>query len=262
MPLFPFFINDPPVPDAEPDMPRKTGLARWWNVLTRHFGAFWLSGMLALLGLLPWLLGLHFAIETHTLLFLLGVCVGGGLLAGPFLAAWTDLLLRALRDERFSWWDAWRRALGRNARESLAPGVLCCTLYGVQFFTLYHLEPGGAALNMLILLIAGLLAATALTLWLWPQVVLFSMPLPMLLKNTALLALSHLGRTLAAAAVGLGYMGAAVLLTPVSFLALLALNLWLPLSAAWYILYKPLEEAFDLESSIRALHESQHKPET
>ena len=207
---------------------------------------------------MPWLLGLYFAIETHALLFLLAVCAGGGLLAGPFFAALTDLLFRALRDEWFSWGDAWSRALRRNARESLAPGVLCCTLYGIQFFALGHLEPGGAALNMLALLMAVLLVVTALALWLWPQVVLFSMPLPMLLKNTPLLVFSHLGRTFAATAVSLVYMGAVLLLAPVSFLALPVLNLWLPLSAAWYILYKPLEKTFDLESSIRALHESRH----
>lgn len=259
MSLFSFFYNDRPAPDVQPDTPRKTGAARWWNVLTHNFGAFWLAGALALLGFLPWLLGLYFAIETHTLLFLLAACVGGGLLAGPFFAALTDLVFRALRDEWFSWRGAWIRALRRNARESLAPGVLCCTLYGIQFFTLNHLEPDGAALNMLILLIVSLLIVTALTLWLWPQVVLFSMPLPMLLKNAALLAFSHLGRTLAAAAVGLVYMGAVLIFAPVSFLALAALNLWLPLSAAWYILYQPLEKAFDLESSIRALHESQRQ---
>lgn len=256
-----FFYNERLVPSMRPDKPPKNGVSRWWRVLTRNFGAFWLSGALALLGLLPWLLGLYFAIETHTLLFLLAACVGGGLLAGPFFAALTDLVFRALRDEWFSWREAWGRALKRNARESLAPGVLCCTLYGVQFFTLYHLEPGGAAMNMLVLLLAGLLAVTALTLWLWPQVVLFSMPLPRLLKNTALLALSHLGRTLAAAAAGFAYMMAVLLLNPLSFLALAALNLCFPLSAAWYILYKPLERTFDLESSIRALHEPPGKTE-
>ena len=261
MSLFSFFYSDRFVPGMRPDKPPKNGVSRWWRVLTHNFGAFWLAGTLALLGLLPWLLGLYFAIETHTLLYLLAACVGGGLLAGPFFAALADLVFRALRDEWFTWRGAWSRALKRNARESLAPGVLCCTLYGVQFFTLYHLEPGGEALNMLVLLIVVLLLVTALTLWLWPQVILFTMPLPRLLKNTALLAFSHLGRTLAAAAVGFVYMGAALLFAPVSFLALAALNLCFPLSAAWYILYKPLEKSFDLESSIRALHESQHQAE-
>lgn len=261
MSLFSFFYNDRPTPDARQDTPSKTGIARWWIVLTHNFGSFWLAGTLALLGLLPWMLGLYFAIETHTLLFLLAACVGGGFLAGPFFAALTDLVFRGLRDEWFSWRDAWSRALKRNTRESLAPGVLCCTLYGIQFFTLNHLEPGGASLNILVLLIVSLLIVTALTLWLWPQVVLFSMPLPMMLKNTALLALSNLGRTFAAAVVCLVYMGAVLLFAPVSFLALLVLNLLFPLSAAWYILYKPLERTFDLEASIRALHESQRQTE-
>lgn len=261
MSLFSFGFPDPPGADMPPDTPRKTGLDRWWKLITRNFGAFWLAGTLALLGLLPWLLGLYFAIATHTLLFLLSACVGGGLLAGPFFAALTDLLLRAMREESFSWRRAWSLALKRNASESLVPGVLCCTLYGIQIFTLYHLRTGGAALRMSVLPAAGLLILTALALWLWPQVVLFSLPLPTLLKNTVLLMLGHIGRTLAAAMVCLIYAMAMVLLNPLSLLALLVLNLWLPLSAAWYILYQPLEKTFDLEASIRALHDSEHTAE-
>lgn len=261
MSLFSFFYSDRFVPNMRPEKPPKSGLGRWRRVLFHNFGAFWLSGTMALLGLVPWLLGLYFAIETHTLLYLLLACVGGGLLAGPFFAALTDIVFRALRDEWFSWRGAWSRALKRNARESLVPGVLCCTLYGIQFFTLNHLAPEGEALTMVILLMISLLILTALTLWLWPQVVLYSMPLHMLLKNTVLLALSHLGRTLAAAAIGLAYIMAVVLFDPLSFVGLVALNLYFPLSAAWYIVYKPLEKTFDLEASIRALHESRQQTE-
>ena len=145
MSFFSFSPDGRTDPGVSPDAPPKTGFARWRRVITRNFGALWLSGSLAFLALLPWLLGLYFSIATHTLLFLLAVCVCGGLLAGPFFAALTDIIFRGLRDEPFLWRDAWSRALRRNARESLAPGVLCCTLYGVQFFTLRHLEPGGAA---------------------------------------------------------------------------------------------------------------------
>lgn len=261
MSLFPFDFPDPSGIDMPPDTPRKGGPARWWKLIIHNFGAFCLSGALALFGLLPWLLGLYFAIATHTLLFLLAACVGGGLLAGPFFAALSDILFRALREESFSWRQAWSLALRRNASESLVPGVLCCTLYGIQIFTLYHLGTGGAALNMSALLAVGLLILTALALWLWPQVVLFSLPLPMLLKNTVLLTLSHIGRTFAAALVCLVYAGAVVLLNPLSLLVLSVLNLWLPLSAAWYILYQPLEKTFDLEASIRALHDSEHTAE-
>lgn len=254
MPMFSWYDNRPG-PGVRPDAPRKTGLARWWEILTRDFGAFWLGGTLALLALVPWLLGLYFAIAAHTLLVLLAVCVAGGALAGPFWAAFADLLFRGLRDEPFLWRHAWGHALRRNARESVLPGVLCCMLYGFQFFTLYHLEPGGSALNFLILLMAGLLVLTMLALWMWPQVALFTHPLPLLLKNSVLLAFSFPGRTLAAAVLCLLYLGAAVLLAPLSFLALPVTGVWLPLSAAWCILYRPLEKTFDLEASIRALRE-------
>lgn len=169
----------------------------------------------------------------------------------------TDLWLRGARDEPILWRHAWARALRRNWQQSLVPGALCGTVAGMQLFALYHLAPGPAALPMLVLLLLGLLLLFAFMAWLWAQLPLFDMGLGQLLKNSLLLALGHLLPSLAAAALGLLYLGALLLLAPLSLLVLPLTNLWLPAALLLGPLYAPLEKTFDLEASIRALHKAQ-----
>ena len=257
MAVFPWLDPKRTGPGVRPDAPRKTGAARWFEIIGRDFGALWLSGALALLALLPYVLGLSFAVTGHLPLVVFLAGVAGGALAGPFLCAVADLWLRGARDEPILWRHAWVHALRRNWRQSLVPGAVCGTVVGMQLFALYHLAPGPAALPMLVLLLLGLVLAFAFMAWLWAQLPLFEMGLGQLLKNSLLLALGHLLPSLAAAALGLLYLGALLLLAPLSLLALPVTNLWLPVALLLGPIYQKLDATFDLEASIRALHEEQ-----
>ena len=252
IPLFQY--RDTPGPGVDPNAPRKRGARRWLEVAWRDLGKFWLSGALALLATLPYLLGLYFAIASHLLIALLLACMLGGMLAAPFWSALMDVMLRRFRDEPVFWRIDWTRALRRDWRQALLPGALWGLLFGAQFFTLYHLRPGGPGLPLLVLLLAGLIVMTGFVVWMWTQVPLFTLPFPTLVRNTLTLALGHPLPTLGASLLCLAYLAVLLLFSPVSLLLLPLANLWLPLSAALAAIYRSLDEAFDLENSIAALH--------
>lgn len=255
--LFPFMRFDRPGPGVDPNEPRKQGFARWAEVSGRDFGAFWISGLIALLAMVPYFLGLYFAISSHLLLALAAACVLGGMLAGPFWSALMDMLLRSLRDEPLMWSYNWRDALRKNGRQSLLPGALCALVYGAQFFILRHLAPGKTGVPLLVLLLAGMVLSTGFFLWVWAQIPLFGQPFRQTAKNALLLTLSHPLHTLGAALICLAYLGLVLAFSPVSMLAVFVTNLWLPLSSALMTIYTRLDKAFDLENAIRALHERQ-----
>lgn len=250
-------IYDRPGRGVDPDSPRKRGIARWWEVISRDFGKFWCGGILALLATLPYLLGMYFAIASHLLSALLLTGILGGMLACVFWCPLLDTLLRGFRDEPIFWKEDWLRSLKRDWRQALLPGALCGLLFGAQFFTLYHLQPSGVGLILLVLLLVGMVLLTGFAFWMLVQLPLFTLPFPTLLKNTLSLALGHPLPTLAASLFCLVYLALMLLLSPVILLLLPFTNLWLPLSAALSAIYRSLDQTFDLEASIARLHEEQ-----
>lgn len=108
----------------ERDLPRKRGFPRFLELLGRDFWKYFKAGFLALLGALPFLIGMSFALQSHVLLFAPAAGVIGGAIAGPGLCGLADTILRSLRNEPGFWWHLYRRAWKRNAKASLLPGAL------------------------------------------------------------------------------------------------------------------------------------------
>ncbi len=260
MGLFSIF-DSRPGPGVRPDEPRKKGAARWWEVVSRDGLNYVRGGMLSLLAALPYLAGMYFSIVTHVILYLLLACVLGGLIAGPFFSALVDTILRSLRDDPSFLELGWRRALKQNWKDSLFPGVLFCTLYGVQIFTLYHLDAGTVGISDIMLLCLGLCATTAFFVWFWPNVALLKEPLADRFRNTVYFIFSQPLRTLGAAACLLAYLAAVLVFLPYSSVVFVFTNFWLPLSVSLLMIYKPMEETIHLEESIRAKQEKENGSE-
>ena len=81
------------------DIPRKTGLPRLWELASRDFWDNFRAGFLALVGCLPFIAGMFFAVSTHAVLLAPLAGLMGGAIAGPELCALADTLLRGLRDD-------------------------------------------------------------------------------------------------------------------------------------------------------------------
>lgn len=131
----------------------------------------------------------------------------GGLIAGPELSAMADTVLRSLRDEPGYWWETYRRVWKRNARESLVPGMLTGLVLSMQIFTLFHMSVISAGIVTWVLLILSFVVTLGLESYIWPQIALLDLPLYGILKNSLLLFLGYLPRSLGAIAIKAVYWG-------------------------------------------------------
>lgn len=90
----------------------------------------------------------------------------------------------------------------------------------------------------------------ALSLYLWPQLALMELSFPQLVKNSALLFIGQLPRSLAALAILAGYAG---LTARFFFLAVTLLpftSLWLPVLPALFLIYPGINEHFRIEETL------------
>lgn len=247
--LFPGF--DEMEPEQSPDVPRKTGLPRLWQMVRRDLWDDFRAGFLALAGCLPFLLGMFFAVSLHAMPLAPLAGLLGGAAAGPQLCALADTLLRGLRDDPVTGWGAYRKAWRRSARAALLPGALSGALLGVQIFLLLHAGVLQMSLPIAASLALGMALLLGINLYLWPQMALMELSLGQLVKNSALLFVGQLPRTAAA----LAFLGAYILLSLRFFslaLALLPLtNFWLPALPALSLVYPGLNRAFRIEEKLR-----------
>ena len=129
----------------ERDLPRKRGFPRFLELLGRDFWKYFKAGFLALLGALPFLIGMSYALQSHVLLFAPAAGVIGGAIAGSGLCGLADTILRSLRNEPGFWWHLYRRAWKRSAKDAQVPGVVGRHLLGTTIFFLLH--AGGLGLG-------------------------------------------------------------------------------------------------------------------
>lgn len=83
-------------PGPERDLPRKTGIFRLWETLSRDFWDLFRAGFLALLGCAPFLLGVAYSLSAHVLIYAPAAGLLGGAIAGPELCGLADTVLRGL----------------------------------------------------------------------------------------------------------------------------------------------------------------------
>ena len=229
-----------PGPGVSPNAPRKTGLARLWELLLRDGGAFARAGLLALVSAVPFFVVVDISWRTRSLAIALCGGAAGGLLAMPQLVALTDLVLRSLRDEPGYWWHTYRRVWRRSFRSSLLPGAGFTALWACLLYARLAAAPAGQ-----LLLSAAVL--TAFQTYYWMQAALFDRPAARQLENALRMAVGFLPQTLAAAAVQLVYLA---LLPRLGLFGLLT-GLWLPSLLALMLVYPPIERALGLEAKIR-----------
>ena len=123
----------PDEPDYFPDQ-RPVGFKRYAQVLERDWKRFFLVDLLTLGSLIPFGLGMGYAVLSSSVLVLIPVCILGGLIAGPGLAGMYDMLLRGLRDNVDDWWFSYKKAMRQNWKASLVPGVVMCLFLGFLIF--------------------------------------------------------------------------------------------------------------------------------
>lgn len=255
MALFNFHF-DRPGPGVSPDAPRKKGPARFFEMLGRDFVSFYLAGMLALASAMPFVLGMWFAVATHSLVPLLLAGVLGGMIAAPQLCGLLDTILRSLRDEPGFWWTTYRRAWKRNAKASLLPGAIGGLLLAMQIFTMFHYDISAGVVPGALLAV-GLFLLLGLAEFLFAQVALLEMPFAGMLKNSLFLFLGYLPSAALGVLWQFVYWIVILLLWPISGFALLITGFWLPALLTMQAIYPVLDKAFDLERQIKAKRDAE-----
>lgn len=245
-----FSRSDQPGPGIPEDAPRKTGLSRTWEMISRDFWAFWLAGMVNLIFLFPfiWLVG--YACATHSILFALLAGILGGLIAAPSFYGLADTLLRSLRDEPGFWWHRYSRAVKRSLKSTLLPGMIFGVVFAMQFFILMHMQLLGG-LGMLLCQLVSMVVSSGMLAWFLIQHALLDMKLSELSKNAILLFLRYFLKTLMASVVLLGYGLVVLQLFPNSVFLLLVVGLWLPLLVVFQSLYPTIDELFSIEDRLK-----------
>lgn len=250
MGLFPRF--DLEEPERSPDAPRKTGIPRLWELVRRDFWDNFRAGFLALMGCIPFMIGMFFAVSVHAVLLAPLAGLIGGAVAGPELCALADTLLRGMRDDTGrAWWPSYRKAWRRGAKASLLPGGLGGALLACQLFLLLH--AGELQMDAVVgmALVAGILFLLGLSLYLWPQAALMELSLGRLIRNSALLFVGQLPRTAAALAVYAVYILISLRFFAFALSLLPLTNFWLPTLPALFLVYPGLNRAFQIEEKFR-----------
>lgn len=225
----------------------KTGFPRLWELVSRDLWDNFRAGFLALLGCISFAVGLSFSVLSHSLIFVPVLGLIGGAIAGPELCALADTLLRGQRDEASFWWHTYRKAWKRSAKSALLPGAVSGLLLAFQLFLFIFAEDLELEFTTMVALVMGTALLLGLSLYLWPQLALMQLSFGQLLKNSALLFLGRLSRSIAALAVLATYIGLSIQFSELALALLPFLNLWLPAFLALFIIYPVLEDTFKLE---------------
>lgn len=241
----------PDEPNRFPDV-RPVGFARYKQVLERDWKRFFLVDLLTLGSLIPFGLGMGYAVLSSSVLVLIPVCILGGLIAGPGMAGMYDMILRGLRDNVDDWWHSYKKAMGQNWKAALLPGVILCLFLGFLIFACAMLWWSSAPISpgtVAILAASALIFTMVFSVW-WPQVVLFSQRPGIQIKNCILFCILHFWRTLGTAALQIGWWILMVLFLPWSAFLVPFLGVWYILYVSCFLIYDRLDNAFRIEEQI------------
>lgn len=237
-----------------PDTPRKKGVARLIEILSRDLDGIFLSGSLALLACVPAavLVGLALWMGSLPLCLLAACCTDW--LVGPVLTGLYDTILRALRDEPGFWWHTYKRVWKQNFKSSLLPGMIFTALWalvGYAAFALPQMTDVSTSFALILLLDAVILLT--LGSYFWMQNALFESSISKKLSNCVRVFLGFLPQTALSAVFQLGYWLLMAVVIPRCAFVFLLTGLWVPNLLAMMAVYAPIEKSLHLEEQIHKL---------
>lgn len=245
---------DRPGPGVPKDAPRKKGAARYFEILGRDAGSLFKAGLLVGLAYIPVGLTAGFGLFSLSLPVTLLFAGVGGLLTGPLLAGLYDTVMRALRDEPGYWWHTYKRAMKANWKQAMVVGVVLNLLVGTQIFTALALLLGVMQGSLAFLFGLGLnvMVTSMVGTCLLPQLVVMEAGLGTLFKNALFCAVGFAPRVIAAALLQIVWWVLLLIFMPATAILVPLIGFWPIVLAATLIIYKPLEQALDLEARLAA----------
>ena len=258
MGLFHFNFNKEG-PGVPKNAPKKKGLARFWEIVSRDFSQIWLSGVLLLVCALPMIAAIVFGSFFWRYLGMLAIAAVvfllSNFLVGPAMACMHTLFAKQLCDEPCFFWHAYKKAWKSCWRQAVPVSMLFSTICALECLAaIVHLATA-TQISAVLLSMVLLGLYIAITAWLYALLQMSQMDMKTgpLLKNSILLTMGFLKRSLPAGLIllvsAVGLIGFVPL--PISFLlAVLGVPALLTLAAdmwAWPV----MEQVFHI-SELRA----------
>ena len=245
---------DRPGPGVEKDAPRKTGIARWFEIIGRDLWDFTKANFITMACFAPtgivaaltitWLL-----LDPNLLVMLLGIVLGSafGFLIGPALCGMQALMLKSLRDEPKFFWHTYKKAFKENFKQGALVGIVFTFVLLIQVFGFILYFRNQASVWMMALLVLDILIITMVMIFFIPQLVMLDLSMKVIFTNSLRMSLGFLPRSLPAALIEIALFVVQVLFLPLSLPILIVLGLWLPIFSGLFIVYKPIDKIFHIE---------------
>ena len=245
---------DRPGPGVSKDAPRKTGFARWFEIVARDIGSFTKANIITSLCFLPVLIIAFLAViwlaaDPNLLIVLLGVVLGSllGAISGPALCAMEAIFLKALRDEPCFFWHTYKNAFRENFRRGCIVGAIFWFAMLIQLFAFILYLQGAASAVLLGMLFLDVLLITMAMIFLIPQMVLLALDMIHIMTTSLRLMLGYIPRSLPAALIQIVLFALQAIYAPTILPVFLLIGLWLPLFTGAFLTYKPLDQSFSIE---------------
>lgn len=234
---------------------RQYGFNRYKQLMSLYAFQWMKVNLITVVGGLPLLFGLSFAILTSSILVLIPVSLVGGAVFGPFLAGMVDAVMRGLRDAPGKWSDNYKKSWKQNWRSSLVPGAVFGLVVGIYTFMVYvmwaaEVFPGWGTLALYLFGAMLLLGVNALF---WPQLVLFEQSALLRFKNIILFMIRYFWRVMGVSLLQLLMILVYLLLAPWSLLLVPFLGWWFLIFLTQYNLYEKLDEALHIDEQFFAV---------
>lgn len=231
---------------------RKTGFARYRELLERDFMHFIILNLITLIGFLPLIIGISYAILSSSLLILLPVCLFGGAIAGPFFSGLIDMLFRCMRDQSSHYIKNYTHAMKQNLTEAMITGAITFLFIGIYIFIgmIWWTIGFPSFFQLLILFVSLCFVMSTLTIY-WIQLVLFKQSFSKRLLNSILFLIKYFLNIFDVTLLQIGYWLIFILFLPYTLLLIPVLGMWFILFLVTFLLYNAVNDAFSLEETIK-----------
>ncbi len=213
-------------PGVPKNAPQKKGLARYFEILFRDFGALWRCYMLTAICFIPCIFAVLFGLLFHQYLGMVLIAaviyIVGALLCGPAMVAQHAVVIKAVRDIPGYMMHDYKKAWKDNAKQARVTGLVIMILLALECLSVYfYLVMDKINIIMVALVLFCLLILTSASLLIFVQMIFLALPLGGIVKNALLMTFGYAKRTIPAALF--------VLVPTIVFTLFVPFAIWVPL---------------------------------
>ncbi len=248
-----------PGPGVPKNAPPKTGFARFFEVLGRDFGNLVKLNLLFCLCTGPSQL-----LYAAAVLMLMSGAGGGFLVcfllaaaasvpAGAAYTATLRLVANMLRDEPGFLWHDFKKLFKENFRSSMAGGMVTMFLIASDVTAVIYILAASnqnSIVGTVVVMLSVLLFAMSVP-YFFLQKAFLELKGPSLVKNSILLALANLPRTVAGTVLGMGITVALYFFLPLSFPVIVVVGYTIPWLIQMMWIWPPMDKTFQINVTLK-----------